>query len=504
MKSSENANNQTQSQTRTAADNTAQRKDGRDGALEFVDNRTDAVAQQQRAGMMQNSPYHAATGRNANTMETAQRQELGEEEAPAQMMAEPVQRVENKTGMPDNLKSGLENISGMSMDHVRVHYNSSKPAQLNAHAYTQGSDIHVAPGQEKHLPHEGWHVVQQAQGRVKPTMQMAGTQINDDVGLETEADVMGSKATSIGQRVAQRASADAVNNNGSGSTVKINSVQLHKFENNSPAWQSVVQAHGLSDLASGLGIDISYSIVPEQKDTSNNPQAGSADVTQRLVVVDDDMDTSRLTSAVAIYKKRQGTERITTIHKAKHVQLNKGEKVYMVAHGDGEKHGGRSAKELAAILQEWGLHPGSSVIKLISCFSGKDAPDWSYANELALQLDFKYKTVGIKGLESTDDKGHTRATEQLVSDDIFGSAYFGALGNDESFQQAEKLVAAVKPKVFSCDLGEEAPLMLEVYQRIVELCQHLDAKIEKALDGMIRDKSKEESEDVMTPLPQDE
>lgn len=109
----------------------------------------------------------------------------------------PVQRQENKTGMPDQLKSGIENLSGMSMDHVKVHYNSSQPAQLNALAYAQGSDIHVAPGQEKHLPHEAWHVVQQAQGRVQPTTQMkAGVPVNDDPGLENEADVMGEKALS--------------------------------------------------------------------------------------------------------------------------------------------------------------------------------------------------------------------------------------------------------------------------------------------------------------------
>ena len=83
------------------------------------------------------------------------------------------------------------------MDDVRVHYNSSKPAQLQAHAYAQGTNIHLASGQEKHLPHEAWHVVQQKQGRVKPTMQMKGkVNINDDEGLEREADVMGSKAMS--------------------------------------------------------------------------------------------------------------------------------------------------------------------------------------------------------------------------------------------------------------------------------------------------------------------
>ena len=101
----------------------------------------------------------------------------------------------NLTGMADNLKSGIENMSGMAMDHVRVHYNSPQPAQLNALAYAQGSDIHVAPGQEQHLPHEAWHVVQQAQGRVKPTMQLKeGVPVNDDAGLEHEADVMGAKA----------------------------------------------------------------------------------------------------------------------------------------------------------------------------------------------------------------------------------------------------------------------------------------------------------------------
>lgn len=104
----------------------------------------------------------------------------------------------NNTGLPDNLKAGIENLSGYSMDDVRVHYNSPKPAQLNAHAFAQGSDIHLATGQEKHLPHEVWHVVQQKQGRVKPTMQMKGkVNVNNEIGLEKEADIMGGKAMKI-------------------------------------------------------------------------------------------------------------------------------------------------------------------------------------------------------------------------------------------------------------------------------------------------------------------
>ena len=102
---------------------------------------------------------------------------------------------ENQTGMPDSLKSGVESLSGFDLSDVKVHYNSSQPAQLNALAYAQGSDIHVAPGQERHLPHEAWHVVQQRQGRVQPTMQLRDSvPVNDDPGLEKEADVMGAKA----------------------------------------------------------------------------------------------------------------------------------------------------------------------------------------------------------------------------------------------------------------------------------------------------------------------
>lgn len=102
----------------------------------------------------------------------------------------------NKTGLPLGLKLSLETLSGYSMDDVQVHYNSDKPAQLQAHAYAQGTNIYIAPGQEKHLPHEAWHVVQQKQSRVKPTSQIkAGVWGNDYWALEKEADIMGTIAS---------------------------------------------------------------------------------------------------------------------------------------------------------------------------------------------------------------------------------------------------------------------------------------------------------------------
>ncbi len=110
-------------------------------------------------------------------------------------IAESKLKNENISGLPDNLKPGIENLSGYSIDEVKLHHNSQKPAQLQAHAYAQGTDIHLAPGQERHLPHEAWHVIQQKQGRVKPTTQLKGeVSINDDKSLEQEADVMGNKA----------------------------------------------------------------------------------------------------------------------------------------------------------------------------------------------------------------------------------------------------------------------------------------------------------------------
>ena len=96
-------------------------------------------------------------------------------------------------GLPEQLKAGMEQLSRESLSDVNVHYNSAKPAQFKAFGYAQSSDIHLGPGQEQHLPHEAWHVVQQKQDRVQPTVQMKGSAINDDPALEHEADQMGQR-----------------------------------------------------------------------------------------------------------------------------------------------------------------------------------------------------------------------------------------------------------------------------------------------------------------------
>ena len=148
----------------------------------------------------------------------------------------------NNTGMPDNLKAGIESLSGFSMDDVRVHYNSSKPATVQALAYTQGTDIHVAPGQEKHLPHEAWHVAQQMAGRVSPTTNINGMPVNDNGSLEHEADVMGEKAV-------QRAVSDETKKqiNLDGETVQRINVK-YDFDYETKMYQRFVQCATFGDL----------------------------------------------------------------------------------------------------------------------------------------------------------------------------------------------------------------------------------------------------------------
>jgi len=153
------------------------------------ENKSKAVAQKQSAGV---SIFQFVDNR-PQAKQAAQLQSMADNSSSQQL--QPIQNKENNTGLPDNLKTGMENLSGQSMDDVKVHYNSEKPSQLQAHAYAQGTKIYLGTGQEKHLPHEAWHVVQQKQGRVSPTVQLKGNvNINDDTGLEKEADVMGDKA----------------------------------------------------------------------------------------------------------------------------------------------------------------------------------------------------------------------------------------------------------------------------------------------------------------------
>ncbi|MFC1750877.1 DUF4157 domain-containing protein [Pseudomonadota bacterium] len=183
----------------------SQKQSDVESTCQFVDNRTEAIAQRKLKALIHHGDQvsqlrksQAIANSSPQAKQTAQLQAMADHACSQQR--EFIQKKGNNTGLPDDLKTGMENLSGMSLDDVKVHRNSDKPSQLQAHAYAQGADIYLGSGQEKHLPHELGHVVQQKQGKVKPTMQLKGrVQVNDDERLEREADVMGVKALQMRQ-----------------------------------------------------------------------------------------------------------------------------------------------------------------------------------------------------------------------------------------------------------------------------------------------------------------
>jgi Domain of unknown function (DUF4157) len=197
-----------ENKSQSVANAIAQKSNDSTFLSQFEDIRPEAVAQRNLIKAANNSPqsiqmkaFQELANNSPQTQKAAQWKALASNHAVQntqhiqQKTSPEPSRKENNTGLPDHLKSGIENLSGYTMNDVKVHYNSDKPAQLQARAYAQGSDIHIAPGQERLLPHEAWHVVQQKQGRVKATVQMKnGVNVNNDANLEQEADSYGHKA----------------------------------------------------------------------------------------------------------------------------------------------------------------------------------------------------------------------------------------------------------------------------------------------------------------------
>ena len=132
----------------------------------------------------------------------------------------------NLTGIPLQMKQSFEQSSGLSFDDVRVHYHSALPARLGALAYTQGSHVYLASGQERHLGHELGHVIQQKQGQVRATSELNGVKINTSPVTEREADAL-SRQAARGEAIQMR--------QGSASEV----VQMVQYPDIDAMWQGL-------------------------------------------------------------------------------------------------------------------------------------------------------------------------------------------------------------------------------------------------------------------------
>jgi hypothetical protein len=142
-----------------------------DSSFQFVNSPTEAAKMQQLQELANTIPKE----KDRDQLQAPTDDFTGQTQA--------ILRQENKTSLPDTIKTGIENISGYSTDDVKVDYSFPGPARLNVPAFAQGTDIDLGPEQEKHLPHELGHEVSQQEGRVKPALQIKDKgNINDDAG----------------------------------------------------------------------------------------------------------------------------------------------------------------------------------------------------------------------------------------------------------------------------------------------------------------------------------
>ncbi len=118
----------------------------------------------------------------------------GSRAAVAENQSQPLLSQSPAGGLPETLRQSMEQMSSVDLSNVQVHYNSEKPKALGALAYAEGDQIYLAPGEAELLPHEAWHLIQQAQGRVSATDERAGHTANTEPDLESEADEMGGRA----------------------------------------------------------------------------------------------------------------------------------------------------------------------------------------------------------------------------------------------------------------------------------------------------------------------
>lgn len=108
--------------------------------------------------------------------------------------------------LPRGIAAQMEGSFGTDLSDVRVHTNSGAAEAMNAEAFTQGTDVHFAPGRfspqsgagKELIGHELSHVVQQSSGQAQQGPHPKGGGPLTSPALESEADRAG-KAAARGQ-----------------------------------------------------------------------------------------------------------------------------------------------------------------------------------------------------------------------------------------------------------------------------------------------------------------
>ena len=97
------------------------------------------------------------------------------------------QREPGGVPLPAAIQKEYEEKSGVPLDDVRVHYDSSIPSEFNAKAFTYGNAIYLGVGEQNSLEHEVVHTIQQKLGIVNPTHTENSLPVNTDPKYEVDS-----------------------------------------------------------------------------------------------------------------------------------------------------------------------------------------------------------------------------------------------------------------------------------------------------------------------------
>ena len=180
--------------------------------------------------------------------------------------------------LPEGVQNKMESTLGADFSGVNIRTNSSRAKNMGALAFTEGNNVHFAPGQYKPdsksgqelIGHELAHVVQQRKGQVKPTTQVAGNPVNDDPALEKSADELGRKAASADGKAEVSPRVEHVSAKGPVQAKFVKPIQQKKRNPESEEEQEVSEnetTHLAQDFDSGQP--------PAEEEESNSTESGT-------------------------------------------------------------------------------------------------------------------------------------------------------------------------------------------------------------------------------------
>jgi len=147
---------------------------------------------------------------------------------------------------PGNFITQMQSAFQTDFSDVNFHEDSKTASDLGALAFTQGNNVHFAPGQFKPdtqsgkelIGHELTHVVQQREGKVQPTKQIGKFNINDNSSLEKQADTMGAKAARYNPVQAK------TNPNFSGNTINTTNQPIQRSSSEKEYQEHITKSNG--------------------------------------------------------------------------------------------------------------------------------------------------------------------------------------------------------------------------------------------------------------------